>query len=157
MYAELVWQKPLREWDMEELARGKPRNKKGNFQGPTPGWVTPEVQKEVKRRLMSRTRQDLSLHLSSAINVIKDLMESEEVDDKGRPLVDARTRLAAAMFIIENTIGKPKALLEISDATDNVKAAIAAAIVLDDGLPQDHHGEIVEAEIVEEEEDDDDE
>jgi hypothetical protein len=33
--------KPMSEWDTEELARGRPRDKNGGFRGDTPKWITP--------------------------------------------------------------------------------------------------------------------
>jgi hypothetical protein len=135
-YMDVAYQKPISEWDIEELARGRPRDKGGFFRGRTPMWITPAVQQEAKKRLLNETMGKLSHHIDSAVVAIGELITSEEVDDKGKPIVDARTKLAAAQFIIENFLGKPKAIIEIG-ATDETKALLAQAIVLDDGRPQD--------------------
>jgi hypothetical protein len=155
MYVEEVWKKPIEEWDLEELAYGRPRNKNGTFQGRSPRWVTPAVQKEAKRRLMTHTYAKMGGLVDKAIKVMLDLMESDAVDDKGKPIVDARVRLAAAQFIVEHVVGKPKALVEIEEAGSETRTAIAAAIVLDDGQSQDHHEDVVDAELVEDEDDGD--
>jgi hypothetical protein len=87
-----------------------------------------------------------------AIKTVAKLMTSEEVDEKGKPIVDARTQLAASVFVIEHIIGKPTAIVELT-ADDFTRQAIAAAIVLDDGKPEDHF--VVNGEVVEEDESDD--
>lgn len=152
MYAEVVWKKPIEEWDMAELAHGMPRNKSGNFQGMAPKWVTRAVQQEAKRRLLTMTMGQLAGHTDIAIRAMKNLIESTEVDDNGKPIVDARTRFAAAAFIIEHVIGKPTAIIQV-DQVDETRNALAAAIVLDDGKPQGHlqiEGSIVEEAEMEE-------
>ena len=35
--------KPVHDWDMEELAHGRPRGKTGGFQGRAPGWLTADI------------------------------------------------------------------------------------------------------------------
>jgi hypothetical protein len=78
-------------------------------------------------------------------------MTSEEVDEKGRPIVDAGTRLRAATFIVEHVLGKPKAVVEIG-GEDFTRAALASAIILDDGMPQGHL--VIEGEYEEADEED---
>lgn len=151
LYAQHAGFKPVSEWDLTELAKGRPRTKAGDFRGRSPKWLTLEIQREAKKRLLDETFGDLAQYASKAVKVIYDLMMSEEVDDKGRPIVDAKTRYAAATFIIEHIIGKPTAVIEVA-ATDFTRQALAAAIVLDDGLPQDEQV-VLEGEIVEDDED----
>jgi hypothetical protein len=154
---QMLYHKPIEDWDIEELARGRPRNAAGNFGGRPPAWITPTIQKEAKRRLLEETFGTLAGHAHTAIKTIVKLMTSTEVDEKGKPIVDARTQLAAAQFVIENIVGKPKAVMELQ-AEDFTRQALAGAIVLDDGDPQDHlviEGDIVEEEPEEEEFDDD--
>lgn len=149
---EMLYQKPIEDWDNEELARGRPRNKNGGFTGRVPTWITPTIQKEAKKRLLDETFGAMSMHVHSAIRTVVKLMTSEETDEKGKPIVDARTQLAAAMFLIENIVGKPKAIMEVQ-AEDFTRQALAGAIVLDDGLPEDHFV-VVEGSVVEEPDDD---
>jgi hypothetical protein len=137
LYSKAAGFKPVSKWDIEELAHGKPRNKRGNFSGTTPSWVNAEVIKQTKKELHRRTYGKLASNIPLAIRTLKNLLESTEVDDKGKPLVDARTKLAASQFIIEHVIGKPNTVLEL-DATDNVRQMFAAAIVLDDGTEDTH-------------------
>lgn len=146
--------KPVEEWDFEELAHGKPRNKNGTFVGRAPVWVTPELVKEAKAILHKLTYGKLASHAEAAVGVIYNLMNNDDYDHNGKPVVDARTKLAAAQFIVEHVVGKPTAIVEVS-ATDETRQAFAAAIVLDDGSPQGHLAlpageEPIEGEIVEE-------
>lgn len=150
LYAIHGYKKPIHEWDLEELARGRVRDKNGEFRGRAPSWITPVIMKEAKRRLLAETYGKLAGHIDQAVVTMGNLLTSEEVDENGKPLVDSKTKFAAAAFIIEHTIGKPKAVVEI-DATEDTKNALAAAIVLDDGQPQDH--EVIDGEFTEEESD----
>lgn len=152
LYYDKAYGKPIEEWDLEELARGRPRDKNGRFQGKTPSWINPAVQREAKRRLLEHTFGSLGGHVNLAVQTIVNLLESNEVDDWGKPLVDARTKLAAATFIIENIIGKPKAIVEV-EATDTVRQFLAEALVLDDG---EAAHPVINGHLVEEEDDDDD-
>lgn len=156
LYQDQVYGKRIEEWDLEELSRGRPRDSLGGFRGPAPAWITPLVVKEAKRRLLDHTLGSLAGHVELAVKAIGNLLESDEVDDFGRPIVDARTKLAAAQFVIENVVGKPKAIVEI-DGSDAVKQFLASALVLDDGTPAHPviQGEVVEDDDEEDEEDDD--
>lgn len=146
--------KPVDEWDLEELARGKPRDKEGKFRGRPPRWITAEVAQEAKKRLVQETLGGLTRHVHSAIKAIAWLITCDEVDDKGKLIVDPATKLKAAMFVIENIAGKPKSVIEV-EAADFTRRMIASAIILDDGTPQDHRV-VLEGQIVDEEDEDDD-
>lgn len=112
--AALVYKKPVTEWDMEELARGRPRNAAGDFRGGMPAWITPLVRREAERRLVDMAKAELATHVSSAIKVIYDLMTNDETDfETGRPIVSPQTKLAAAQFIIEQIMGKSKQRVDI--------------------------------------------
>jgi hypothetical protein len=152
LYQEVTGFKPVEEWDLEELAHGKPRNAGGGFGGRVPAWITPDVTREAKRRLYTHAFGKLGTHADLAIQTIKNLLVDEQVDDKGKPLVDARTKLDAAKFIVEHILGKPKEVVEIN-ATDNARQVLASAIVLDDGRQDSHL--VLEGESWEQEEEDD--
>lgn len=158
MYQDVVIGKRIEDWTLEELARGRPYVDGKPMKGTTPKWMTPQVQMEVKRRLLDEIYGMLGEHLHLSVKVMADLLNSNEVDDKGRPIVDPKTKFAAAAFIIEHFTGKPKALVDVKIETAP-QSAIAAAIVLDDGKPQDNmvvEGEIVDEDELEEEGEDDD-
>lgn len=152
LYIEHVYKKPIEEWDLEELGRGRPRDKNGSFTGAAPKWITATVAQEAKRRLLTETFGELAGHAQTAVKVIVNLMTSTEVDEKGKPIVDPRTQLAAATFILEHILGKPKAVVDIG-GEDFVRSALASAIILDDGMPQGHL--VIEGEYEEVDDDDD--
>lgn len=143
--------KPIEEWDLQELAHGKPRSKNGDFRGRKPKWITDEVAHEAKRRLMDETFTQIAEHMTVALRCIVNLIKNEDVDDNGRPVVDSATKLKASIFIIEHILGKPKAVVEI-EAADFTRKMLASAIVLDDGQPQDMPV-ILEGSIIEKDDD----
>jgi hypothetical protein len=65
-----------------------------------------------------------------------DTLTSTEVDDNDRPVVDAKTKLQAATWVSEHAIGKAATQVNVIGRVQ-VEHAIAAAIILDDGSPQD--------------------
>jgi len=141
--------KPVHEWDLEELAHGRPRNSRGTFTGRPPTWLTPEVTREAKKRLYGHAFGKLGAQADLAIRTVKKLIENDEVDDKGKPVVDARTKLDASKFILEHILGKPQQLIEI-DATDQARQMLASAIVLDNGQEDSHL--VIEGSVVEKDE-----
>jgi hypothetical protein len=154
MYQDEVYGKRIAEWDLEELSHGRPRSKSGDFRGPRPKWITPALQNEIKRRLLDQTFGQIGGMLDIALRALKELIESTEVDDNGKYIVDPKTRFAAATFVVEHVIGKPKAIVEIDDPLLARRQAIASAIILDDGYPQGHQN-VIEGDLVDEEEDED--
>lgn len=137
--------KPIETWDWEELARGRPRDARGKFQGKAPQWVTPNVEAEAKRRLMAGIYGELGTQTKFALDVLRRLLTNGEVDDK--------VAFEAAKYVIDHIIGKPKALIEI-DGSERVKQFLAKALILDDGSPEH---EIIDGEYLTDEEEDDDE
>lgn len=137
LYQEHTGFKPVEDWDLVELAHGRPRGPKGTFRGPIPKWITADVAREAKKRLYNHAFGELGAHVDLAIRTIANLLVSEEVDDRGKPLVDARTKLAAAQFIVEHVIGKPEKVLTL-DVADQARQMIASAIVLDTGVEDSH-------------------
>lgn len=154
LYLKEAYGKPIEEWDLEELARGRCRDQNGQFRGQAPQWITPTVQKEARRRLLEHAFGTMAGHVDLAIQTLVNLIQSEDVDDKGKPIVDGRTKLQACIFILEHVMGKPKAVVELHD-TNEAKSALAAAIVLDDGKPK-NPPVILEGEYTEDDEEEDD-
>jgi hypothetical protein len=121
--------KPLDEWDFEELARGRPKDKHGGFMGASPKWVTPAVRSEAKRRLKAKALDTMGEHVSHAIAVLVDLMMSDDIDENtGKPLVDAKTRMAAATYIIDQVVGRARQGVDISADAGGFQAIIAGAM-----------------------------
>jgi len=106
--------KNVETWDMEELARGRPRNSAGDFRGITPPWVTPLVRREAERRLVQLARAELASQVADAIQVMVNLMHDDEVDDEtGRPIVSPAIKMQCATFIIEQVMGKAKQRVDV--------------------------------------------
>lgn len=148
LYAD---RKPIEDWDYEELARGRPRGKNGQFNGPAPKWITPAIRDEAKRRLVAKGLADLGTHLGDAIKVTAELMNDDSVDLDGKPLVPPTVRLQAAQFITDHVMGRATSKVEL-DLGDKTKQMLAGAIVLPDGQPA-----IVDGEVVDDDEEGDDE
>lgn len=100
--------KPIEEWDLEELARGRPRNVDGNFRGRKPSWITREVHERAMEVFVETTRAEMGSLTPDALDTLRWVLKNEEVDDKGKPLVPASAKNQASMFLIEHVVGKPK-------------------------------------------------
>ena len=105
---EYLYRKPIEDWDLEELARGRPRDRNGGFKGRPPKWVSGAVHEQAMERFTSAVKGGMQVTTIDALRVLTELMNSEEVDHKGKPIVSASTKLDAAKFLIEHVIGKPK-------------------------------------------------
>jgi hypothetical protein len=152
----MMYEKPVEDWDFEELQRGKPRNSDGSFsRGQRPKWVTPAVINQVRVRLKEMTRDDLSKHVGAALSCLGDLMADETCDDNGRPNTPANVKLQAATYVLDQVIGKPTMMVE-ARANTALEGMLARIMVNEDG--EDAHP-IIEGTWSEadEEEDDDDE
>lgn len=125
LYLKHVIQKPLKQWDLEELARGRPRNKNGGFTaGPRITFLSEEIATEVKRRTRTQGLDRIRQHLPIAIQTMADLL------DDGDP----RIRFLAAKFIIEYTVGEPPSEAERGGTNNALQGMLASALVLPSGL-----------------------
>lgn len=148
---ELVYQKPIDEWDWEELSHGRPRGANGKFQGDKPSWITPAIQAEARRRMRTLTEDQLMTHAFDAIDVLKELMSDTGVDDFGKPTTPASVKLQAAQYVLNHVIGTPKARVEVNDGTNPLAELMGGILVNPDGEPSHV---VIEGTVVE---DDDDE
>jgi hypothetical protein len=99
--------KPIEEWDIDELARGRPRDASGGFRGRKPAYLTREIHERSAELFKQIVRDEMNGHAVTALDTIKFVMSNEDVDDKGKPVVPAGTRLEAAKFLLEHVVGKP--------------------------------------------------
>lgn len=127
---EMLYQKPISDWDMEELARGRPRNSAGNFAGPRPVWLTPLIMKESQDRLRTLTRQELSTYAGDAVRVMAQLMNEDGTDFDGKPLVSPSVRLQAATYVMDQVIGKSTTPIELTGNV--VLQTLMADVVVND-------------------------
>lgn len=131
--------KPIEEWDDEELARGRPRAKDGTFKGKTPQWINRKVHEEAVRRFQQVVRNDMNVHTIAGLKVLGQLLEDEECDANGKPIVPPSVKAGVAQFLVEHVIGKPTARVE-QDISVRLQAVLGAAIINpdeagNDGLP----------------------
>jgi hypothetical protein len=139
--------KPVAQWDLEELGRGRPKNSNGSFTGgPAPKWLTPAIEAERRKRLKQATHDALMAHTDAAMRVLGELVKNPETP--------ASVRADIGKFIYEQLHGKAKSKIDL-DAKVTPQTALAAAIVLDDGLPQDASMVIEDVEYIETDEQDD--
>lgn len=126
--AELLYRKPISEWDTEELARGRPRNRDGEFSGPKPQWVTMDLHEEAIDRFSRVIKTEMGVATIKAMDQINSILTNEETDYRGKPLVSASTKLDAAKFMIEHLVGKPKQHIE-NDVSVKLQSILGAVIV----------------------------
>jgi hypothetical protein len=107
-----LYEKPVDEWDLDELAMGRPRNRKGHFSGPKPKWINAAVHEEAMQRYTAAVKSEMRGTTVDALSVLKHLINNDEVDDKGKPQVPAGTKLEAAKFLLEHVVGKPTQRIE---------------------------------------------
>ncbi|MGD9729504.1 MAG: hypothetical protein AB7V39_24440 [Nitrospiraceae bacterium] len=146
---ELVYKKPLEEWDWEELSKGYPRDVDGAFPRRKPDWITPAIRAEAQRRMRNMSEHELMTYAQAAIATLAELMTEQGVDDFGKPLVPATVRADAAKYILNHVIGTPKARVEVSEHNPLIDL-MAGVLVNPDGLPSHT---IVEGEVVEDSDD----
>jgi len=94
----LTGQEDLSQWSEEELLRGQKKDRNGKYQGKPPLVVPKALHDELVKRKMSRAFELLRDNLVSAVEVLIELAQDEEVE--------SGTRLKAATTIIERVMGK---------------------------------------------------
>jgi hypothetical protein len=128
--------KPIDEWDLEELARGRPRDAGGGFRGRPPKYMPRAVHERIAERFKLLIRDQMNMNAVSAIGVISNLLNEDGLDDKGKPIVPAGTKLDAAKWLVEHVIGKP---VQPTQADVSVKLqGILGAVMVQPQLDQDH-------------------
>lgn len=129
---EVVYRKPVAEWDWEELSRGCPRDEDGKFPRKKPGWITPAINAEAQRRMRTLTEEELMRFGRDAISTLAELMTEQGQDDFGKPLVPATVRADCAKYILNHIIGTPKARVEVEQSNPLVDL-MASVLVNPDG------------------------
>jgi len=127
--------KPIQQWDLDELAKGRPRNKNGNFAGAAPKYVSRATHETIVKEFAERAKGEIRLHAVKALKAIADILENDEVDANGKPLVSAGIKLQAATFVVEHALGKPTQRIE-GDVSVRLQGILAAATAQPE-LPKD--------------------
>ncbi|MCE0764827.1 hypothetical protein LWC35_18220 [Pseudonocardia kujensis] len=137
--------KPLEKWDDEELARGRPRDKNGNFGGTRPSWLTPALQAERQRRLRQLMADELGTFAADALRTIHAVMTDDSRDDNGKPNVPASVRVDAGKYLVDQFMGKATATVDVN-AGSQLGELLSGILVNPDGEPSH---QIIEGEVVE--------
>lgn len=120
--------KPIEEWDMEELARGRPRNIDGNFKGRKPGWITREVHERAMERFVEQTKGEMGALVPEALDALRYIIGSEEKDERGKFIVPPAARLQATGLVLEHIVGKPKQHIQ-QDISVKLQGILGAVMV----------------------------
>jgi hypothetical protein len=132
--------KPIEEWDLEELARGRPRNVDGDFRGRKPNWITREVHERAMEQFQLAIKTEMSTHSITALDTLRYILENEEHDDRGKPLVPAAAKLQASTFLLEHVVGKPKQHVQ-QDISVKLQGILGAVMVNpNEGLAPEEQG-----------------
>jgi len=124
-----LYDRPLEEWDLEELAKGRPRDIHGNFTGRAPGkYLQQEIRERSAELFKQKVRGSMNESTISALTLMNQILENDDVDFKGKPVVAAGTKLDAAKFLIEHLLGKPKATVE-TDISVKLSRILAGVMV----------------------------
>lgn len=121
-------QKPIEEWDLEELARGKPRNKDGSFKGRKPTWITREIHEQAMDRYKTMVKDQMNSITVKALNFMANAIDDDSVDDKGKPIIPASTKADLSKFLIEHVVGKPVARIE-QDVSVKLQSILGTVMV----------------------------
>lgn len=100
--------KPIDEWDLEELIRGRPRDSDGGFRGTKPQWVTREIHEKAMERFQMAVKTEMGVQGITALETLQWVLQDDRLDERGKPLVPASAKNQAAMFLLEHIVGKPK-------------------------------------------------
>lgn len=125
---EVIAQKPIDDWDNEELARGRPRDIRGGFSGRPPSWVSREVHEEAMNRFQSVIKTEMNFQGIQAIEALNYILGNNDVDNRGKPLIPPSTKADAAKFFLEHIVGKPKQRIE-SDISVKLQGILGAVMV----------------------------
>lgn len=129
--------KPIEEWDLEELSRGRPRDKGGGFRGAPPSYMPRAVHERIAERFKALVRDQMNQNATLALGVVGNLITNDDVDDKGKPIVPANVKLDASKWLIEHVIGKPvqPTQSDISVKLQGILGAVMVQPTLDDTHP----------------------
>ena len=125
----VLFKKPMEEWDAEELAEGRVKDKNGNFRGIRAGeYLSRELRERADSLFKDKVRKSMNTSTITALSVLEDILKNEDTDVKGKPVVAASTKLDAAKFMVEHLLGKPKATVE-TDIGAKLQGILAGVMV----------------------------
>lgn len=120
--------KPIEEWDAEELARGRQRDKSGGWRGKGSPYMDRALHERIIAQFQKVVKGEIAQHTVLALKVMQTILEDESLDGKGKPRVSAQAKLDAAKFCIEHIIGKPTQHTE-TDISVKLQGILGMAMV----------------------------
>lgn len=120
--------KPIEDWDLEELGRGRPRNADGNFKGRKPTWITREVHERAMDAFKLAVKTEMGSLTPTAIDTIRYILEDDRTDDRGKPITPSAAKLQASTFLIEHAVGKPQQTVQ-QDISVKLQGILGAVMV----------------------------
>jgi hypothetical protein len=164
--------KPVDEWDLEELSKGRPRSTDGSFRGKPPKYMPRAVHERIAERFKILVKDQMNQSSVLALGVVANLISNEEYDDKGKPIVPASVKLDASKWLIEHVVGKAvqPTQTDVSVKLQGILGAVMVNPTYDDNhpdraaLPRGYTaahfgvrgGPVVDAEVVDDDEEWDD-
>lgn len=124
---EALWGKDIGSWDLEELARGRPRADDGSFRGKAPGFISRQLHEEIVRRFEEIVRQEMNGYTVDALRMLETVLGDNTTDVKGRRNTPRSVQVDVAKFLIEHVIGKPKQRTE-ADISVKLQGILGMAI-----------------------------
>lgn len=137
--AALYPQKSVEDWDMDELAAGRPRNSKGSFTGPKPKWISREIHERSMERFITGVKRSMNITTVKGLDTLEELLDNDDVDEKGKPIVSPGTKVDIAKFLIEHVIGKPTQRVE-TDVSVKLQGLLGAVMVNPSDMPGQTEG-----------------
>lgn len=120
--------KPLSEWDEEELARGRPRDRRGGFAGSQSQYVTRAAHEEAIRRFTDLTQSNMRALIPKALAMVEIILDCNDVDARGKPVIPYGVKLDAAKWTIEHLVGKPTQRVE-ADISVRLQGILAGVMI----------------------------
>jgi hypothetical protein len=117
----LIGEEDISEWDNEEIRRGRKRDQNGGWRGREPVVVPMALHQEAIKRTFEEAQEVLREGVLPAVKVLRDIIESEEAEDKDK--------LKAVQMILDRVLGKPVERVEINTEPEPWEEAVVAAVV----------------------------
>jgi hypothetical protein len=133
-----LYDKPIEQWDLEELARGRPKDKSGKFTGRAPSrYAQAEIRERIDTLFKQRVRGSMNETTVKALSTLAAVLDNDDIDFKGKPVVAASTKLDAAKFLVEHLLGRPTQRTE-TDISVKLSGILAGVMVSPEmALPTD--------------------
>lgn len=111
----------IKEWDDEELRRGRRRDKNGRFTGRDPNMIPTNVLREIVRREIKRAEKTIAENLQKGVEALTAIAISPRAED--------RDKLAAIKIMMDRCMGKVPDKIETTGTTPLFVTILQGGIV----------------------------